>query len=81
MERTQSVQELKAERVQEELVALAVAAEPFQISLKAERVQEPAAVAVGASTQGSSGFALSLSFQQKQPVKIEVPALGTIITL
>jgi hypothetical protein len=35
-----AVQELKAERVQEEIAL--VAEEPFRISLKAERVQEPA---------------------------------------
>lgn len=79
MEKTQNVQDLKSERVQEELMAVVVADEPFQISLKAERVQEPVAIAgVGGLV---SSFALNLSFQQKLPVKIEVPALGTIITL
>ena len=78
MANNQTVQELKAERVQEEMVALADGT--FRLSLKAERVQEPTAVAAGPNAQRSS-FEVSLSFQQKQPVRIELPAVEAIITI
>ena len=73
----EAVQELKAERVQEE-IALAVE-EPFRISLKAERVQEPAFATLGAGGPLSSAFELTIN--QRQPVTIELPALQTVITL
>ena len=74
----QTVQKLKAERVQEE-IGVAVD-EGFRLSLKAERVQEPTEVAAGPNAQRSS-FEVSLSFQQKLPVRIELPAVETIITV
>jgi hypothetical protein len=71
------VQELKAEPVQEEIAL--VAEEPFRISLKAERVQEPAFAALGAGRPLSSAFELTIN--QRQPVTIELPAIQTVITL
>lgn len=78
MAKTQSVQELKAERVQEEL---AVAGEPFRISLKAERVQGPSASAEGTATQGATAFALNLELSEVQPVTITLSERGTFITI
>ncbi len=81
------VQELKAERVQEEMVAVPVrkgalfvdvADEPVWISLKAERVQEPASLATGKALQPAE---LHLTASHKQPITIEVQERGTIITL
>ena len=77
MDTQQTVQELKAERVQEEIAL--VAEEPFRIWLKAERVQEPAFAALGTEVPMSSAFELTIN--QKQPVTIELPALQTVITL
>ena len=74
----QAVQELKAERVQEEITA--VPALPVRVSLKAERVQEPVS-APGLEGQETSGFELNLWLRPKQPVKIELTALETIITI
>jgi len=79
METTQVVQELKAERVQEELAVAGVAAEPWSVSLKAERVQSPAIFADEGKGQFSSAFEMTLS--QKQPVTIELMALRIIVTL
>ena len=76
-------QELKAERVQEELAAeplqIGPVEEPYQVSLKAERVQEPAFAAIGAQGPASSVFELTIN--QKQPVTIELLALQVVITL
>ena len=72
-----AVQELKSERVQEELAL--VAEEPFRIWLKSERVQEPAFAALGAGVPMSSAFELIIN--QKQPVTIELPAFQAVITL
>jgi hypothetical protein len=69
-------QELKAERVQEELM---MADDPFQVSLKAERVQEPAFAAVGAAVPLTSAFELRVN--QEQPVTIELHELRIVITL
>ncbi|HYU35281.1 MAG TPA: hypothetical protein VEW48_24270 [Thermoanaerobaculia bacterium] len=74
-----TVQELKAERVQEEMQLVDVADDPFWVSLKAERVQEPELFAGARGGQLSSTFELTLS--QKQPVTIELMALGVTITL
>ncbi len=71
----EAVQELKSERVQEEMVA----EESFRIWLKAERVQEPAFAALGAGVPMSSAFELTIN--QRRPVTIELPALQTVITL
>ncbi len=79
METTQVVQELKAERVQQELLFSDVADEPCWVSLKAERVQEPSIIADEGQDQFSSAFEMTLS--QKQPVTIELMALQTVITL
>lgn len=69
-------QELKAERVQQELMAVQ---EPCWISLKAERVQVPEAAAAGEKVALSSAFELSIN--QAQPMTIELLALGVVITL
>jgi len=68
------VQELKAERVQQELML----AEPFQISLKAERVQE-SLVPAGAGGTVSSTYVLS--FNQMRAVKVELNEPRIVITL
>ena len=75
----QTVQELKAERVQEEL-AVAVMGEPFRISLKAERVQVPSASAKGPAAQGAA-FALNLELSEMQTVSITLTGKGTFITI
>ncbi|HYU34674.1 MAG TPA: hypothetical protein VEW48_21185 [Thermoanaerobaculia bacterium] len=64
---TQSVQELKAERVQEELAA--VDEMPFQISLKAERVQDPMLALSGAGGIVSTAYELSFNLRS---VAIEI---------
>jgi hypothetical protein len=88
MDTKQGVQKLKAERVQEELMAepvrngllfVDVADEPVWVSLKAERVQEPALFANSPNEKLSS--VLELTVSQKQPMTIELPALGAIIKL
>ena len=79
METTQTVQELKAERVQEEIAL--VTEEPFRLSLKSERVQEPAAVVVGPTTQRAAAVALSLQLSRHQPVTIALTEGETIITI
>jgi hypothetical protein len=53
--------------------------EPFRLSLKAERVQQPELAALGAGVPMSSAFELTIN--QKQPVTIELPALQVVITL
>jgi len=69
---TQQVQELKAERVQEEIVA--ALEEPFRISLKAERVQEPVSVRGPISEQagGTVSLAYEMSFNQMKGVTVAV---------
>ena len=79
METNQTVQELKAERVQEELALLAE--EPFRISLKAERVQGPSASAEGPAAQEASAVALNLELSERQPVSITLTERGTFITI
>jgi hypothetical protein len=83
-----AVQELKAERVQEEMVAVPVrkemlfvdvADEPVWVSLKAERVQEPTSVAASGKAQHPSEFHVTVS--HKQPITIELQERGTVITL
>jgi hypothetical protein len=79
METTQNEQELKAERVQEELARVVV--EPFRISLKAERVQGPSASAVEPAAQGAAVVALSLELSERQPVTIALTGEGATITV
>ena len=67
METQQDVQELKAERVQEELAAADEM--PFQISLKAERVQDPALALAGAGGIISTAYELSSNLRS---VAIEI---------
>ena len=71
METQQQVQELKAERVQEEIAA---ADEPFRLSLKAERVQEPVAVRAPISEQagGTVSLAYEMSFNQMKGATVAV---------
>jgi hypothetical protein len=72
MNTQQAVQELKSERVQQELIA----EEPFRISLKSERVQEEIAAV------GGRAFSLyELSFNQMGVVTIDLPELRAVVTL
>ena len=73
MQTQQVVQELKAERVQQELML----EEPFEISLKAERVQE-SLVPAGAGGTVSSTY--TLSFNQMRVVKVELNEPQIVIT-
>jgi hypothetical protein len=75
METMSFEQELKSERVQEE--KRRVVEEPCTVTLKSERVQQPAYLTEGG--RQSSFFELSLS--QKQPVTIELLSLQAVITL
>ena len=88
MNEQNTVQELKAERVQEERVAepvrkgllfVDVADEPAWVNLKAERVQEPESLAAAGKAHFSSSFQLTVS--QKQPITIELPDLGIVIKM
>ena len=75
-------QELKSERVQEEIMAVDRVAEvkdPLVISLKAERVQEPAAATVPA--RGRLTSYLELAVNPYERVTIELPALDATIIL
>jgi hypothetical protein len=74
MKTQQVVQELKSERVQEEMMA----EEPFRVFLKSERVQEPALANAGG--EETSSF-LELTLNQQQPVTIALDALQIVITL
>ena len=76
METQTNVQELKAERVQEEMVAEML---PVRAWLKAERVQEPVSVAAGGAGRVASAFELMI--HQQEPVKIELQAHEIVITL
>jgi hypothetical protein len=76
----QAVQELKSERVQEE-IALVVGDEPFRISLKSERVQQPGALAAGPDAQSTSSFEMNLALSPKQTVRIDLSAFGASITI
>ena len=88
--KNQSMPELKAERVQEERMSVPVAVrkgalfvdvmdEPVWVSLKAERVQEPASVA--AAGTGRTSSELEMTVGHKQPITIELQELGTVIKL
>jgi len=74
METQKVVQELKAERVQQELML----EEPFRISLKAERVQESL---VPAGAGGTVSFAYELSFNQMRDVTVALNEPQVVITL
>lgn len=86
MSKQTMVQELKSERVQEELVAPAEApAEelievPFRAWLKSERVQEPT-LAAAAEGEGQVFSAFELMIHQQEPMKIELLAHQIVITL
>jgi len=76
------VQELKAERVQEESMAADKVGEvnnPLVISLKAERVQEPAALALPGRGKMSSYVEVAVNPYQR--VTIDLPSLDVNITL
>jgi len=72
--KTQLVQELKSERVQEELLA----EEPYRISLKSERVQ--AAVAAGGA-EGKVSSVFEVAVNQMQPVTIDLLEMQAVLTL
>jgi hypothetical protein len=81
----ETFQELKSERVQEERVAVGEPddlkdnlKDPLVISLKSERVQEPAA---SVATGGRTASALELAVNPYQRVTIDLPALQVTITL
>jgi hypothetical protein len=75
MKTQQMVQEeLKSERVQEEMVA---EAPMYRAWLKAERVQEPAAAA---AERGKVSSAFELMIHQQEPVKVELLAQEIVIT-
>jgi len=78
MAKNQFVQELKSERVQEELAAEGA---PIRISLKSERVQEPSASAGGPAVQGSASFAMNLELSEMTSVTITLTGAGTFITI
>ena len=71
--------ELKSERVQEEIALMAEG--PWRISLKAERVQEPSAVAAGLDLLPASAFEMNLQLSGSELVQIEMTALETVITI
>lgn len=71
-----NVQELKSERVQEELLAEEV---PLVIWLKSERVQEPGIAPFVAEASSSSIFEMSVNLHQR--VTIDLHALQVSITL
>lgn len=85
MDTKQTVQELKSERVQsnlvvpvrKELLFTDVADEPCWISLKAERVELPADLAGAVPRQLT--LSLELAISQQQPMTIETA--GTVIKL
>jgi len=75
-----AVQELKAERVQEELMAAGVAEEELSwIWLKAERVQEPALA--GAGSEETVASIVNLGFHRMERVAIELLAPRVVITV
>jgi hypothetical protein len=78
MEMMQSEQELKSERVQEEL-AVAAEPEPYLVSLKSERVQEPELFTAGVGDRVTSVIELVMS--RMHPVTIELQALQMVVTL
>jgi hypothetical protein len=71
------VQELKSERVQEELMA--EVEEPFWVSLKSERVQEPALAAAGTEAVVTSVY--ELAFNRMSVVKVQLAEPRAVITL
>ena len=73
---TQNVQELKSERVQEELLV----EEPYWILLKSERVQEEVA-APGAEGGKASSSVFELAVSRVQPVTIELLEMQVVLTL
>ncbi len=76
------VQELKAERVQEEIAAglfQIVPEEPFRISLKAERVQEPSSLL--ASAGGTVSLAYEMSFNQMRAVTVHLEEPQIVVNL
>jgi hypothetical protein len=72
MKTQQMDQELKSERVQEEMAA----EEPFRVYLKSERVQEPAL-----ADAWEESTSLELTLPQQQPVTITLQAFQIVITL
>jgi hypothetical protein len=72
------VQELKAERVQEEMTLdlfEILPEEPFRISLKAERVQEPSSLLAPVS------LAYEISFNQMRAVTVELNEPQIVVNL
>ncbi len=83
--KTEAVQELKPESVQEEIMAVADPGEPdglggpLVISLKAERVQEPESVS--SATGARSASFLELAVNPYQKVTVDLQALQVSIIL
>ena len=70
------VQELKSERVQEELVA---GEPPLVIELKSERVQAPESLA--GADQAAMPSAIQLTVHQKKRVVIDVWWMGVVVAI
>ena len=73
---TDAVQELKSERVQEEMVVVAEP-EPYLVSLKSERVQEPELFGDGERAIS----VIELAMSRMIAVTIELQALQAVVTL
>ena len=78
--------ELKAERVQEEMTLdlfEILPEEPFRISLKAERVQEPASILAPVSSQSGEPVSLAyeMSFNQMRDVTVELAEPQIVVSL
>jgi hypothetical protein len=81
MMQSEQEQELKSERVQEEMAvqkAMAVQ-EPYLVSLKSERVQEPELFSAGEGSRAISVIELAMS--RMIAVTIELQALQAVVTL
>jgi len=55
--------------------------QPFRVSLKAERVQEPGVFSPGEDEQFSSSFELSLNLSQREVLKFDLMPLGAVVTV
>jgi hypothetical protein len=72
--KTQQIGQEQGQEQKQELIA----EEPYRVSLKAERVQEPA-FSGGGAVPLSSGFELTMN--QVQPLTIDLLGIQVVITL
>jgi len=75
MDTKQAVQEVAGKWVD------LVPAQPFWVSLKAERIREPGVFSARPDEQFSSSFELNLNLSQKEELKFDLMALGAIVTV